>query len=269
LAIDNPFRQALTEAADKALIGVWSMLNSTNVTEGLAASGFDWILIDGEHAAISLGATIDHLRAVAGAPIIPIVRLPWNDPILIKQYLDAGAATLMLPFVQSIEEATDAVNSMRYPPRGRRGLAMMHRAGKWGRIAGYPADADEGLFLITQIETAAAVTEVEAIASVDGVDAVFFGPGDLAASLGLAGQPGHPSVTEMIDQGITRARRAGGAVGVLAPNEELARHYIDGGVDFVSVANDAAILFRTADGVARDFTRYATDMAAPAAQEAS
>ena len=121
LAIDNPFRQALTEAGGRALIGVWSMLNSTNVTEGLAASGFDWVLIDGEHAAISLGATIDHLRAVGGAPIVPIVRLPWNDPILIKLYLDAGAATLMLPFVQSAEEASQAVSSMRYPPRGRRG----------------------------------------------------------------------------------------------------------------------------------------------------
>lgn len=262
-SISNPFRDAL--ASKRPLLGIWSMLASTHVTEGLSYSGFDWILIDGEHAPISVTETIDHLRAVAGSSTVPIVRLPWNDPILIKRYLDIGATTLMLPYVQTAAEAANAVRAMRYPPAGRRGIASMHRASRWGRVRNYARDAEQGLFLIVQIETPDAVSNIDSIADIDGVDAVFFGPGDLAANMGHLAAPDHPEVTSAIASAMDRLRGRNVAVGVLAPNDKLAAHYIESGVDFISIANDTVILFKGADAIARRFGDM-VGQAAPAAR---
>jgi 4-hydroxy-2-oxoheptanedioate aldolase len=260
---NNPFRDAIS--ASRPLIGVWSMLNSTNAVEGLAWSGFDWLLIDGEHSPVTLADAMSHLRTLAATPTIPIVRLAWNDPVLLKQYLDAGATTLMLPYVQDQHEAASAVRAMRYPPNGRRGVAAMHRASRYGRVRDYLQRADQELFLIVQIETLDALSQLDAILAVDGVDAVFFGPGDLAASMGLTGRADHPDVTAAIDAGLIRVRQTTKAAGVLAPNPTIAEHHICAGFDFVSVANDFALLLNAADTAAARFHSFAGDRMAVAA----
>lgn len=252
---ENPFRTALS--AGRPLIGIWSMLNSENAVEGLGWAGFDWLLIDGEHSPVTLQDALRHMRTLAATPTIPIVRLAWNDRVLLKQYLDIGADAIMLPYIQTAQEASEAVDAMCYPPRGHRGVAAMHRASRYGRLLDYCNTANDGLFLIVQVETVEAVENVADIAAIDGVDAVFFGPGDLAASMGLIGEAGHPTVTEKIESAMKEVRNAGKSVGVLAPSPELAERHIRNGVDFVSVANDAALLFRAADASADRFRSMA------------
>ncbi len=252
----NAFRAALK--AGRPLLGIWSMLNSVNATEALGWSGFDWLLVDGEHAPVSLHDAMAHSRAIASTPTVPIVRVTWNDRILLKRHLDAGLSTLMIPYVQSVEEARAAVDAARYPPQGSRGIAAIHRASRYGRFTDYAARANDELFLIVQIEMMAALERCADIAAVDGVDAVFFGPGDLAASMGLIGQAAHPKVTAAIEDGLKRCRPTGKFVGVLAPNDEISERHIRSGFDFISVANDCAILFRNADATAARF-RAAAD----------
>lgn len=249
--LTNPFRNALS--AGRPLIGAWSMLNSTNAVEGLAWSGFDWLLIDGEHAPVTLGDAVAHMRAMMATPTIPVVRLAWNDAILLKQYLDAGATTVMVPYVQRAGEAASAVRAMRYPPRGDRGVAVMHRASRYGRVRDYVTRADDSLYLIVQIETPEALDNLNSILATDGVDAVFFGPGDLSATMGFPGKADHPDVTAAIEKGLAKVRRTTKAAGVLAPNAAIAERHIRSGFDFVSVANDCALLLGAADAAAVHF----------------
>tara|TARA_R110002124_G_scaffold61155_16_gene167559 strand:+ start:3928 stop:4755 length:828 start_codon:yes stop_codon:yes gene_type:complete len=253
--LTNPFREALRPG--KPLIGIWSMLNSINASEGLGWAGYDWLLIDGEHAPITLPDAMTHLRALAPTPTVPIVRLPWNDRILLKQFLDAGARTLMLPYVQNADEARAAVDAMHYPPRGSRGVAAMHRASRYGFEKDYLRNASDSLFLIVQAETAQALDNIDTIAAVDGVDAVFFGPGDLAASMGKLGQAADAEVTDAIDRAAERVRACGKAVGVLAPTPDIAERHLRTGYDFVSVANEAALLFSAASASAQRFRQVA------------
>ncbi len=253
--MSNPFRAALNTG--RPLIGIWSMLNSANAVEGLGWAGYDWLLIDGEHAPISLADTMTHLRILEATPTIPIVRLPWNDRTMLKQFLDAGATTIMLPYIQSAEEATAAVDAMLYPPHGHRGVAAIHRASRYGFDKGYFRNASDSLYLILQAETAEALDNIEEIASVDGVDAVFFGPGDLAASMGKIGQAADAEVTDAIDAAAEKVRKAGKAVGVLAPNDDISERHLNNGFHFVSVANEAALLFSTAGSTAERFMTIA------------
>lgn len=255
--IRNSFRRAL--AGGRPLIGIWSMLNSSNVIEGLTECGYDWILIDGEHAPVSLADAINHLRAMRGSDVVPIVRLPWNDSVTIKQFLDAGATTLMLPYCQSVEEAQAAVAATYYPPKGVRGVAAMHRASRYGHDRSYMVNAHEAVSLILQIETLKALDSLEAIADVDGVDAVFFGPGDLAATMGHLGQPACEPVIEVIMEAHGRIRSRPVKAGVLAPTPELAERFIRAGFDFVSVANEAAMLFQSAAATAARFRKLAAE----------
>ncbi|MDN2564850.1 aldolase/citrate lyase family protein [Aquibium sp. A9E412] len=255
----NPFRRAFGRG--RPLVGTWSMLNSSNVVEGLGECGFDWVLIDGEHSPITLADMIAHLRAIAASDTVPIVRLPWNDPVRIKQALDIGATTLMLPYVQSTGEAQAAVAAMRYPPEGVRGVAAMHRASRFGADKTYLARANAGVALIVQIETEAALGQVEAIAATPGVDAVFFGPGDLAATMGHLGRPAAEPVVAAIRDARARLRGSGVRTGVLAPSPELAEAFIRDGFDFVSVANDAALLFSGAAAAAARFRTVAEGVA--------
>lgn len=237
----NPFRRALQ--GGRPLVGIWSMLNSSNAVEGLGWAGYDWLLIDGEHSPISVADALSHLRILAATPTVPIVRLPWNDPILLKQYLDIGTQTIMLPHVESAAEARRAAAAMHYPPRGSRGVAVMHRASRFGFESGYLSKASDAVYLIVQAETVAALEAIDEIAAVDGVDAVFFGPGDLAASMGKLGRAGDEDVTRAIDAAAAKVRAAGKAAGVLAPTPELAERHVRNGYHFVSVANEAAMLF--------------------------
>jgi 4-hydroxy-2-oxoheptanedioate aldolase len=251
----NAFRTALKSG--RPLIGIWSMLNSVNATEALGWSGFDWLLVDGEHTPVSLHDAVAHSRAIAATPTIPIYRVVWNDRILLKQHLDAGLSTLMIPYVQNVEEARTAVDYVRYPPQGSRGIAAIHRGSRYGRFQDYATRANQEVFVIVQIETMTALDSCAEIAAVDGVDAVFFGPGDLAASMGLIGQAANPKVTAAIEDGLKRCRPTGKYVGVLAPNDEISERHIRSGFDFISVGNDCAILFRTADAAAARFRAVA------------
>lgn len=254
-APSNPFKIAL--GGTRPLIGVWSMLNSSTAVEALSGSGFDWILLDGEHSPMELQDAVNHMRVLAGGSTMPIVRLPSHDPILLKRFLDAGATTIMLPQVQSAAEAKAAVNAMLYPPQGARGIAVMHRASRYGRVANYLQGAKDGLCLIAQLETPTALDRLEEIGSVPGVDALFFGPGDLSATLGVIGQPDHSRVQEAIANGFERAQRLGVPAGVLAPNSTAAQRYLEMGFAFVSVAADLAMLVQTADANAACYRELA------------
>src|SRR5215208_6030293 len=210
----NRFKQRL-EAGEQQ-VGVWSSLSSAAATEILADSGFDWILIDTEHAPNETPMVADQLRAASMGSASPVVRPAWNDAVILKRLLDVGVQTLLVPFVQSAEEAARAVAATRYPPRGIRGVASVHRANRYGRVPDYFARADDEMCVLVQLETRAAIDALEAIADVEGVDGIFIGPSDLAASLGHLGNNGHPEVREMIDNAFRRAQAVGKPIGILA-----------------------------------------------------
>ena len=258
---DNIFKQAL--ARNEPQIGFWLALADSYAAELCAGTGFDWLLIDGEHAPNDLRSMLASLQAVAPYPVHPVVRIPHSDPALIKQMLDIGATTLLVPMVESAAEAAHLVRAMRYPPQGIRGVgSAIARSARWSRYPNYLHEANERLCLLVQVESHAALEQVEAIAAVDGVDGVFIGPSDLSASMGHLGQPAHPEVRAAIDTAIDRIVRAGKAPGILCADEALARHYLGLGARFVAVGVDTSLLVRAATSLA---ARFKNPGAAPAA----
>jgi 4-hydroxy-2-oxoheptanedioate aldolase len=247
----NPFKRAITTG--KTQIGLWSSLSSNYSVEVIAGAGFDWILIDTEHSPNDLESVLAQLQAVAPYPTHPIVRVPWNDMVTIKRYLDAGAQTLLVPFVQNEAEARAAVAATRYPPAGVRGVAGTTRATRFGRIKGYPQRANEEVCVLVQTETQDALDRIEAICAVDGVDGVFIGPADLHASLGFLGETANPAVLPKIEDAIARIRKGGKAAGILTADEKLARRYLELGALFVAVGADVGLLARGADALAAKF----------------
>lgn len=254
----NTFKRAL--AAGQPQIGLWSALPSPYVSEIIAGAGFDWVLLDTEHSPSDVPQMLQQLQAAAGA--IPfngtprtsaVVRAAWNDLVLIKRYLDIGAQTLLLPFVQNADEARAAVAAMRYPPRGIRGMGGSMRASNFGRTADYIQKCEQELCLLVQVETREALDQLEDIANVEGVDGVFIGPADLSASLGHPGDANHPEVRAAIDNAIERIRACGKAPGILFVDEVRARECLDRGALFVAVAMDLIILARGAEAIASRF----------------
>ena len=260
--ITNAFRRSL-ERAERPLIGIWLMLNSFNATEGISWAGFDWATIDGEHAPIELPDVVHHLRIFDGSPTAPIVRLAWNDPILLKRHLDVGVTTFMLPFVQTADEARAAVQALHYPPRGIRGMAGMHRANRFGHVPDYYQTASDNMFLVCQIETSQAMDNLEEILAVDGVDSVFFGPSDLSASFGEPGGARGEMVTRLILEARERAAASGKYIGALAADDRQAETFLGAGFHYVNVAVDAALLFSAADSKAAQFRQIATGAGSP------
>ena len=249
----NRFKQALRSG--QTLIGLWSSLSSLAATEILGDSGFDWILIDTEHAPNETPMVADQLRAASLGSASPVVRPAWNDPVILKRLLDVGAQTLLVPFIQSPEEAARAVAATRYPPHGIRGVASVHRANRYGRVAGYFQRADEEMCVLAQLETRGSVEALESIAAVEGIDGVFIGPSDLAASLGHLGHNAHPEVRQTIEDACRRARAIRKPIGILAPVEEDARAYLDMGFNFVAVGSDAVTLRKGCDALVQMFKR--------------
>jgi 4-hydroxy-2-oxoheptanedioate aldolase len=247
----NRFKQGLHEG--RQLVGLWSSLSSLAATEILSDSGFDWMLIDTEHAPNETPMVADQLRAAALGTASPVVRPAWNDPVILKRLLDVGVQTLLVPFVQSPEEAARAVASTRYPPRGIRGVASVHRANRYGRVPEYFARADNEMCVLVQLETRASVDALEEIATVDGVDGVFIGPSDLAASLGHLGNNAHAEVRDTIERACQRARAIGKPIGILAPIESDARAYLDMGFGFVAVGSDVVALRKGCDALVKMF----------------
>ncbi len=250
----NRFKRAL--AAQQRQIGLWSSSGSAAVVEMLGLSGYDWILLDTEHTPSELPDVIAQMRVLTDASTEAIVRPAWNDPVLLKRLLDAGARSLLIPFVQTEGEAMAAVRAIRYPPHGIRGVSVSSRANRYGRLTDYFARVHDELCLLVQIETRAALDNLEAIAAVDGVDGIFIGPSDLAADLGNLGNPAHPDVQAAIRSAVERCRAAGKAAGTLAPVEDDARRYLGWGYTFVAVGADMGVLRKAADELLARFRSW-------------
>jgi 4-hydroxy-2-oxoheptanedioate aldolase len=259
----NTFKQALAEK--RAQIGLWLGLASAYSTEICAGAGFDWLLIDGEHAPNDINSILAQLQVIAGYPgSHPIARVPMGHghvgEALIKQYLDIGVQTLLVPMVDTAEQAAALVRASRYPQTDAQGKAVGGirgmggaRASRWGRYPQYAHEANAQVCLLVQAETQTALDNLDAIAAVDGVDGVFIGPADLSASLGHVGNPGHPEVQAAIESAIARILKAGKAPGILTSDEQLARHYIALGATFVAVGLDTQLLVRHTSALAASF----------------
>ncbi|WAH95310.1 HpcH/HpaI aldolase family protein [Arthrobacter sp. MMS18-M83] len=260
---DRTFREALA-SADRPLAGMWVCSGSPLIAELCAGAGLDWLLIDAEHSPNGLESILAQLQAVRGYAVQAVVRPPANDTVLLKQYLDLGVQDLLIPMVNSAAEAKAAVAAVRYPPLGVRGVgSALARASRWNRIPDYLARASETVSVTVQIETEAAVAAVEDILAVDGVDAIFVGPSDLAASMGLLGQQEHPKVRAAVEHCVGAAKTAGKPAGVNAFNEGTARAYMAAGASFVLVGADVALLARGTEALADKFIPATPDGGAP------
>lgn len=248
----NLFKAALTRG--ETLCGLWLALTDAYSAEVCAGAGFDWLLIDGEHAPNDLRSTLASLQALAAYPVAALVRPPVGDAVGIKQLLDIGARNLLIPMVETPGQARELVAATRYPPRGVRGVgAALARASRFGRDAEYLNHADGGVCLLLQIESVAGLEALDDIAAVDGVDGVFIGPADLAASFGQLGNPGHPEVQAAIRDAARRIRAAGRAAGILSTDEAQARVYLEWGYTFVAVGTDVTLLARVTTALAARF----------------
>ncbi len=264
----NPFKQALQNKQPQ--IGLWMSLADSYAAEICAGAGFDWLLIDGEHAPNDLRSVLRQLQTIAGYPSNhPIARLPMGHghvgDMLIKQYLDLGVTTLLIPMVDTASQAKALVRAARYPQDdgggGIRGMAGA-RASRFGRYPRYAHEANAQVCLLVQAETQTALDNLDAIAAVEGVDGIFIGPADLSASMGYVGQLTHPKVQAAIEDAIARINRSGKAAGILATDETLAKHYLALGALFVAVGIDTHLLVRHTSALAARFKAVAPSVSA-------
>jgi 4-hydroxy-2-oxoheptanedioate aldolase len=261
---DNKFKTALAQR--KPQIGLWLSLANSYTTEICATAGFDWLLIDGEHAPNDLRSTLEQLQASAPYRAHPIVRPVSGDVQLIKRLLDIGAQTLLVPMVNTAEQARELVSAMRYPPNGIRGVgSAAARASRWGSRTDYVDRADDEVCLLVQAETRQALENLEAICAVDGVDGVFIGPADMAASLGHRGKPGHPEVLQAIEDAIKCIIASGKAAGILTSDNALAKRYLELGCTFVAVGIEASLLARATRNLCAEFLDNGQQQVSPAA----
>jgi len=247
----NPFKHAI--AAGRQQIGLWVSLASAYSAEIVAGTGFDWLVIDTEHSPNEVDTTLAQLQVVAAYPVSAVVRPAWNDKVLIKRHLDVGAQTLLVPYVQTADEAHAALAAMRFPTEGVRGVAGVTRASRYGRVKDYAKRAASELCLLVQIETRQGLDNLEAIARVEGVDGVFIGPADLAAGLGHLGDMGHAEVQSAIRDAIGRIRACGKPAGILATDEATTRRYMEWGTTFTAVGLDVMVLGRELEKLAQKF----------------
>jgi 2-keto-3-deoxy-L-rhamnonate aldolase RhmA len=236
----NPFVQKLREG--RPTTGTFIMSASPLIAEAVGCCGFDWAIVDGEHSPIDTLDLAHMLQALGTTPTIPVVRMAWNDPVLVKRALDAGASTLLFPFVQNAAEAQQAVRATRYPPEGIRGMAGLSRASRFGAVPDHFRTANGRIGVVVQLETPAALDALEEIAAVPGVDALFVGPTDLSGSMGHAGNSAHPDVQRAVLDFARRCRQAGKPAGTLATTAEQARAYGEAGFAFVALASDLGLL---------------------------
>ena len=243
----DPFLSAIR--AGKPQVGIWCTLANPYTAEVIAGAEFDWALIDMEHSPNDLTTVMGQLQVFAAYDTTALVRPEWNDPVLVKRLLDTGAPGLLFPMVQTVDEARNAVASTRYPPRGIRGVSGMNRANRFGRITDYTTRIEDETAVLVQAETRAAVSRVEAMSEVDGVDGVFFGPSDIAADMGLLGQPMNQAVWDLILPAAKRLIARGVPVGTLVLDPAFAKRLIGEGFSFVACGSDAALLARGGDAL--------------------
>lgn len=232
----NHFKRAI--ASGKTPIGAWLMSAAPSTAEALGSVGFDFLVVDMEHTPIDTPQMIGILQAIAGTPAQAIVRPPWNDAVMVKRAMDAGAQTLLFPFVQNADEAKRAVASTRYPPDGIRGVAGTHRGSRYGTIPNYLQRANAEVCVIVQIETLPAFGQLQAIAAVPGVDSIFIGPGDLSASMGFLGDIGNAAVQDKLKEGAQACKRLGKPSGIIGMNPDMAGKFIEYGFSWVAVGSD-------------------------------
>jgi len=244
----NAFLAALR--AGRPQIGLWLSLANPYTTEVVAGADFDWLVIDMEHSPNDLAAVLSQLQVLASFPGTAIVRPDWNDPVKVKRLLDFGAPGLLFPMVQSVAEAGAAVTATRYPPRGIRGMGGTTRANGFGRMSDYLERVEEETAILVQVESRAALALALEIGQVDGVDGVFFGPSDIAADIGLAGQPAHPAVWDLILPAARRLMAAGIPVGTLVSDPAFCRRLMHAdGFTFVACGTDVGLLARSTDAL--------------------
>ncbi|XBS70597.1 2-dehydro-3-deoxyglucarate aldolase [Acerihabitans sp. KWT182] len=237
--LPNRFRQSLLQGETQ--IGCWCALANPITTEVLGLAGFDWLVLDGEHAPNDITTFIPQLMALKGSHSAPVVRPPTNEPVIIKRLLDIGFYNFLIPFVETEEQAVRAVSSTRYPPAGIRGVSVSHRNNNYGTVPDYFSLINDNITVLIQIESQEGVDNIDAITAVDGVDGIFVGPGDLSAALGYIGQPNHPEVQRVIRHIFDRAEALGKPSGILAPAEADARRYLEWGARFVAVGSDLGV----------------------------
>lgn len=247
----NTFKQAI--AVNQLQVGLWCSLCSNIAADIVSDSGFDWLLLDTEHSPNELPDILSALQATSQGTATPVVRPAWNDPILIKRFLDIGARTLLIPFVQSAEEALRAVAATRYPPEGIRGVTGSGRASRFGRATDYLRTAEDEICVLVQLETPAVISQLESICDVEGVDGVFIGPNDLAASMGHIGNAQHPDVQATLKDAADRLKKAGKPAGILSVNDADTGRYIEWGYSFIAAGVDVVLLTRASDALAKKF----------------
>lgn len=252
----NRFKAAIQ--AGQTQIGLWAGLASPYSTEILATIGYDWLLIDGEHAPNDLQSLLGQLQAIAPYENFgishPIIRPAVGRPEIIKQLLDLGAQTLLIPMVESKEQAEELVKSMWYPPKGIRGVgSALARASRWNQLDDYLNQADDEMCLLLQVENLAGLANLKEIVALDGVDGIFIGPADLSASMGHRGNPTHPDVQEAIQSALKTIKAHGKAAGILYANEAGAKSFIEMGFDFVAVGVDTSLLVNASKNLLTKF----------------
>ena len=245
--MNNPFQSMLARQDHAAgyPVGTFVMSASPLVAEAVGCAGFDWAVIDMEHTPLDLGDLVHILQAVAGTPMLPITRVPWNDTVMVKRVLDAGAQTLLFPFVQNADEAKKAVAACKYPPAGVRGMAAMSRGSRFGTVKDYFKVANAGVSAIVQIESPQAVERLEEIALMPGVDSVFIGPGDLSGAMGHVGDLLNPAVVEVMAQSVKRCHAVGKPIGTVGGTTDAIAIYRKAGFDYIGVASDLGLMMRT------------------------
>jgi len=236
----NRVKEMLREG--KATIGAWVTIGHPDVSEIMAHRGFDWLVFDTEHAPLSVGTVQNLIQATGGSDIAPIVRVAWNDMVLIKLALDIGSFGLVIPWVNNREEAIRAVRATRYPPSGNRGVGPRRAASYGARLIEYMGEADRELVVVCQIETEEAIRNLEEILSVDGIDVLFVGPADLSTSLGHRGDWHHPDVEKAISRVLEASKKANAAAGIYAMSIDDAKRYVAEGFRFVALGSDTGLL---------------------------
>ncbi|MEV8467596.1 aldolase/citrate lyase family protein [Fluviibacterium sp. DFM31] len=251
---ENRFTRALARGDQQ--IGLWISLCSNFAAEVVASAGFDWALIDMEHSHNDYASVLGQLQAFAAYDTVPIVRVEWNDAVTVKRLLDLGAPGLLFPMIQTVEEAERAVAATRYPPHGIRGVSSLTRATKFGRVADYTRRVKDETAVLLQVETQAAMARAEEIAAVEGVTGLFFGPADIAADMGMLGQPTAREVWDRIRPVARRVMAMGVPVGTLVSDPALAAELLDEGFAFVACGTDTGLLARGSDALLADVRRW-------------
>lgn len=243
----NTFIRALEEKTSPSLVGTWLMSASPIMAEAACCLDFDFAVMDMEHAPIDVAQAVSILQATQNSDTDIVTRLPWNDAVLVKRMLDAGASTLMFPFIQTVDEAKAAVDAALYPIHGgSRGFAAITRASRFGTLTDYAATANHRTGIILQLETPEALDQLEAIGAIEGVDALFIGPGDMASAMGHINNPGHPDVQKLLLEAGERCRKINIPSGIVGGNVAQVEAYRKAGYRFTAIGSDIAMMLMQA-----------------------